>query len=127
MEARVIELLPLAAKIAREFENIPGLPQSDIEMTAQEALARAARSFDPAKGDFAAYAATAMRNALRDLHERQARHHRHHIYNLDVTATSSDTARGMECCSLSVAARHWLQLPGNTPPQVGGGIVEGVM
>ena len=104
MEALVIELLPRAAKIAREFENIPGLPQSDIEMAAQEALARAARSFDPAKGDLAAYAATAMRNALRDLHERQARHHRHHIYNLDVTATSSATARGRRVDQ--IPARH---------------------
>ena len=94
MQAWVNELLPLAAKIAREFANIPGLPHAEIEMAAQEALARAARSFDPAKGDFAAYAATAMRNALRDLHDRQARHHRRHIYNLDVTVTSSATSRG---------------------------------
>ena len=27
----VIESLPLAAKIAREFANIPGLPHSEIE------------------------------------------------------------------------------------------------
>ena len=85
MEARANELLPLAAKIAREFDSIPGLPHAEIEIAAQEALARAARSFDPTKGDFAVYAATAMRNALRDLHDRQARHHRHHVYNLDVT------------------------------------------
>ncbi|MCX6880664.1 MAG: sigma-70 family RNA polymerase sigma factor [Verrucomicrobia bacterium] len=94
MEARVNEHLPLAARIAREFDGIPGLPHAEIEMAAQEALARAARSFDPAKGDFSAYAATAMRNALRDLHDRQARHHRHHVYNLDVTATSSATSPG---------------------------------
>ncbi len=55
MEARVSELLPLAAKIAREFDNITGLPHAEIEIAAQEALARAVRSFDPAKGDFAAY------------------------------------------------------------------------
>jgi DNA-directed RNA polymerase specialized sigma subunit len=81
MEIQVKELLPLAAKIAREFDNIPGLPHAEIEIVAQEALARAARLFDPAKGDFAAYAATAMRNSLRDLHDRQMRHHQHHIYD----------------------------------------------
>ena len=67
METRVIELLPLAAKIAREFGNIPGLPHAEIELAAREALAHAARLFDPAKGDFTAYAARAMRNTLHDL------------------------------------------------------------
>ena len=42
MDVRVSELLPLAAKIAREFENIPGLPHAEIELTAQEDLAGAA-------------------------------------------------------------------------------------
>lgn len=85
------ELLHLAAKIAREFSNIPGLPHAEIDLTAQEALANAARHFDPAKGDFAAYAARAMRNALRDLYERQVRHHRHHVYELDLPITESTT------------------------------------
>ena len=79
MEERVNELLPLATKIAREFDNIPGLPHAEIELAALEALAHAARLFDPAKGDFTAYAARAMRNALRDLYDRQMRHHRHHV------------------------------------------------
>ena len=87
------ELLPLAAKIAREFDNVPGLPHAEIEMAAQEALARAASLFDPAKGDFSAYAARAMRNALRDLYDRQLRHHQHHIYDLDVPATLSSDPR----------------------------------
>jgi len=91
MEAQVIELLPLAAKIAREFSNIPGLPHAEIELAAQEALAHAARLFDPAKGDFTAYAARAMRNTLRDLYERQMRHHQHHVYNLDLPVTESAT------------------------------------
>jgi DNA-directed RNA polymerase specialized sigma24 family protein len=43
MEERVNELLPLAAKIAREFSNIPGLPYAEINLAAQEALANAAR------------------------------------------------------------------------------------
>jgi RNA polymerase sigma factor (sigma-70 family) len=91
MEERVNELLPLAAKIAREFSNIPGLSHAEIDLAAQEALANAARHFDPAKGDFTAYAARAMRNVLRDLYERQVRHHRHHIYDLDLPITESAT------------------------------------
>lgn len=74
IEERINELLSLAARIAREFSNIPGLPHAEIEIVAQEALANAARHFDPAKGDFTAYAARAIRNALRDLYERQVRH-----------------------------------------------------
>jgi len=91
MEKRVNELLPLAAKIAREFSNIPGLPHAEINLAAQEALANAARHFDPARGDFTAYAARAMRNALRDLYERQVRHHQHHVYELDLPATQFTT------------------------------------
>jgi RNA polymerase sigma factor (sigma-70 family) len=91
MEKSVTELLPLAAKIAREFHNIPGLPHAEIELADQEALAHAARLFDPANGDFTAYAARAMRNTLRDLYERQVRHHRHHVYNLDLPITQSAT------------------------------------
>lgn len=91
MEAQVIQLLPLAAKIAREFDNIPGLPYAEIELAAQEALGHAARLFDPAKGDFTAYAARAMRNTLRDLYERQVRHHQHHVYDLDLPVTQFAT------------------------------------
>lgn len=91
MEARINELLPLATKIAREFSNIPGLPHAEIELAAQEALAHAARLFDPAKGDFTAYAARAMRNTLRDLYERQVRHHQHHVYDLDLPITQFAT------------------------------------
>ncbi|MCF7730413.1 MAG: hypothetical protein K9N23_01945 [Akkermansiaceae bacterium] len=40
---------------------------------------------DPAKGDFTAYAATAIRNPLRDLYERQLRPPRHHVYALSLT------------------------------------------
>jgi len=74
MCALVNDLLPVAAKIARDFDNIPGLPHAEIEMVDQEALARAARLFDPTKGDFPAYAARAMRNSLRDPYEKQVRH-----------------------------------------------------
>ena len=91
IEERINELLPLAARIAREFSNIPGLPHAEIEIVAQEALARAAMAFDASKGELSDYAARAMRNALRDLYDRQVRHHRHHIYDLDIPITESAT------------------------------------
>lgn len=87
--------LPLARAIAREFGNIPGLPFAEIELRAQEALAKAARHFDPAKGEFQSYAARAMRNALRDLYDQQVRHHAHHVYDLDQTQTGPWTGEGM--------------------------------
>jgi DNA-directed RNA polymerase specialized sigma subunit len=89
MEKMVNEFLPLAAKIAREFSNIPDLHHAEIELAAQEALANAARLFDPDKGEFTAYAARAMRNALRNLYKKQVRHHQHHIYDLDIPPRSS--------------------------------------
>lgn len=92
MEQRINELLPLAEKIAREFDNIPGLPYAEINLAAQEALANAGRLFDPEKGNFTSYAATAMRNALRDLYEKQVRHHRHHAYILDQPISQSASA-----------------------------------
>jgi hypothetical protein len=36
-----------------------------------------------------------MRNTLRDLYERQVRHHRHHVYNLDLPITQSGTTPGI--------------------------------
>lgn len=99
MSAEINKLLPLAAKIAREFANIPGLPHAEIELAAQEALANAFRLFDASKGNFSAYASQAMRNALRDLYEKQVRHHKHHLYILDQPATESAThaVAAIEC------------------------------
>jgi len=91
MDAEIAKLLPLAGKIARDFSNIPGLDHKEIEIQAQEALAAAGRQFDPAKGDFTAYAAQAVRNALRSLYERQVRHHQHHQYVLDQPAGMQST------------------------------------
>jgi RNA polymerase sigma factor (sigma-70 family) len=91
MDAEIAKLLPLAGKIARDFSNIPGLDHKEIEIQAQEALAAAGRQYDPAKGDFTAYAAQAVRNALRSLYERQVRHHQHHQYVLDQPAGMQST------------------------------------
>ena len=91
MDAEIAKLLPLARHIARDFSNIPGLDLPEIEIQAQEALAAAGRQFDPTKGDFSAYAAQAVRNALRSLYEKQVRHHHHHAYVLDQPAGMQST------------------------------------
>ncbi len=91
MDAEITKLLPLARHIARDFSNIPGLDLPEIEIRAQEALAAAGRQFDPAKGNFAAYASQAVRNALRSLYESQVRHHVHHQYVLDQPAGMQST------------------------------------
>jgi RNA polymerase sigma factor (sigma-70 family) len=80
--------LHLACRLAREFSNIPGLGFAEIEMTAQEALARAFSHHDASKGEFPPYAAQAIRNALKSLYDKQVRHHRHHSYILDEMASS---------------------------------------
>ncbi len=83
MEQDIEPHLPLARRLAREFSNIPGLTLAEIEITAQEALARAFRQHDAFKGEFPPYAAQAIRNALKSLYDQQVRHHRHHKYVLD--------------------------------------------
>ena len=88
MELDIDPYLPLARRLAREFSNIPGLTLGEIEITAQEALARALRQHDASKGEFSPYAAQAIRNALKSLYDQQMRHHRHHCYVLDETARS---------------------------------------
>ncbi|MEJ0000063.1 MAG: hypothetical protein WDO13_13380 [Verrucomicrobiota bacterium] len=88
MELDIEPHLPLARRLAREFSNIPGLSLGEIEITAQEALARALRQHDASKGEFPPYAAQAIRNALKSLYDQQVRHHRHHHYILDEVAPS---------------------------------------
>ena len=88
MELDIKPHLPLARRLAREFSNIPGLSFGEIEITAQEALARALRQYDASKGEFSPYAAQAVRNALKSLYDQQVRHHRHHQYILDEVAPS---------------------------------------
>ncbi len=94
MHSDITKLLPLVRNIARDFSNIPGLDLPEIEIHAQEALVAAGRGFDPARGDFTAYATEAVRNALRSLYSKQLRHHQHHAYVLDqpdgMQSTQSD-------------------------------------
>ena len=65
------ENLGLAQIIAVDYLNIPGATLGEVLSDAYEALTRAAGGFDPAKGDFEPYAATAIRNALNSLYHKQ--------------------------------------------------------
>jgi len=64
---------PLAAKIAAGFSNIPRATPDEIETTAEQALWDAARTFENRDGQFEAYAVTAIRNRLKDLHRKSIR------------------------------------------------------
>src|SRR5271166_1410448 len=65
--------LGLAEIIALEYSNIPRSNADDAMSEAHRALWRAAESYDPQKGDFAPFAARAIRNALNSLYAKQLR------------------------------------------------------
>ena len=90
--------LSLAEKIASGYANIPGVSMDDVRAVAQAALNRAARAFDPARGEFEPYAAQAIRNALNSLHQKEARHARQIVPEADLAlaafTTTGSTAPG---------------------------------
>jgi len=65
--------LSLAQVIALEYLNIPRVSSDESLSEAQQALWRAASAFDPSRGEFAPYAARAIRNALNTLYAKQLR------------------------------------------------------
>ena len=65
--------LGLAEVISLEYNNIPGVLPAETQSEAQQALFRASQTFDPERGEFAAYAARAIRNALNSLYAKQLR------------------------------------------------------
>jgi RNA polymerase sigma factor (sigma-70 family) len=86
------EALPLADKIAGGYANTPGMTADDVRTVAQAALHRAARAFDPARGEFEPYAARAIRNALNSLHQKEARHARQVVPEADLAVAAFTTA-----------------------------------
>ena len=80
--------LGLAQVIACEYANIPASTLDEVVAEAQKALAAAARRFDPVKGEFTAYAARAIRNALNSLYEKQLRYVQVHEFSLDAPQQS---------------------------------------
>jgi RNA polymerase sigma factor (sigma-70 family) len=83
------EALPLADKISSGYANIPGMTADDVRAVAHAALHRAALAFDPARGEFGPYAARTIRNALNSLHQKEARHARHHLPEADLAVSAS--------------------------------------
>ena len=81
--------LGLARVIAYEYANIPGASMDEIIAEAECALASAGRGFDPEKGQFAAYAGRAIRNALNSLFTRQVRYMKVHEFSLDEESSTS--------------------------------------
>jgi RNA polymerase sigma factor (sigma-70 family) len=65
--------MPLVETIAFEYHNTPNASHDDLVAEGRMALLRAARSFDPARGNFVSYASTAIRNCLNDFYEKQVR------------------------------------------------------
>lgn len=63
----------LAELIALEYTNIPRATVAEAISEAYHALVRASAAFDPEKGDFAPFAARAIRNALNSLYAKQLR------------------------------------------------------
>lgn len=92
MDAEIEKLLPLAKRIARDFSNIPGLPLTEIEIQAQEALAAAGRQFDPSKGNFTAYA-------------------------LKRFAMPSEASTSVRFGIITTMPIHWISPPGYSPPR----------
>jgi RNA polymerase sigma factor (sigma-70 family) len=81
--------LGLARMLAYEYANIPGASMDEVVAEADAALAAAARGFDPEKGQFAAYAGRAIRNALNSFFTRQLRYVKVHEFSLDKETTDS--------------------------------------
>lgn len=63
----------LAEVISLEYTNIPGALPAEALSEAQLALFRASQTFNPSRGDFAPYAAKAVRNALNSLYAKNLR------------------------------------------------------
>ncbi len=82
--------LALADKIADRF-RIPGLDAADIRQEARRVLIRAAQSFDPARGEFAPFAGTIIRNRLRDIFNGEVRRVRVHGVSADAPMESGAT------------------------------------
>lgn len=81
---RVKDALPVADKIAAQF-RIPGLDPADVRQEARTSLITAARAYEPARGAFAPYAGTIIRNHLRDLFNREVRRVRQQGISTDAT------------------------------------------
>jgi RNA polymerase sigma factor (sigma-70 family) len=86
--------LALAEVIALEYSNIPRTNVDDAMSEAQQALLRAAESYDPQKGDFPPFAARAIRNALNSFYAKQLRLSKLFPRSLDEVPNWSSASQG---------------------------------
>ena len=86
--------------MAQRFSNIPGADQDDIRQQARVALFKAARGFDPTKGAFGPYAATAIRNQLRDLFNKELRYRQNEIQTLDAPNPNDESGEERQVAAL---------------------------
>ncbi len=87
----VTDHLAFANRIAAGYANIAAITPDDLQAIAHQALHRAALKYDPAHGTFEAYAGRAIRNALNDLHAKQARHAQHEVV---IETPAGETTQG---------------------------------
>lgn len=71
MEKLATDNINLAYWFANRWGNIPGVSKEDIESQAIHGLVKAANTYNPQKGEFAAYAGQIIRNYLNHLHYHQ--------------------------------------------------------
>lgn len=69
----VEEHLFLAELIAFDYANIPGCRLDEAQSEATMGLLRAAKAYNPAKGEFTPFASRAIRNSLNTLYAKQLR------------------------------------------------------
>lgn len=69
--ALVRDNLANAEAMAGRWSNIPGVDADEVRQTARIGLFKAARGFQPDKGDFGAYARRAITNELRSLYQKR--------------------------------------------------------
>jgi RNA polymerase sigma factor (sigma-70 family) len=86
--------LGLAQVIALDYSNIPGISLDEAISEANLAMLRASEGFDPKKGDFAPYAARAIRNSLNSLYAKQLRLARLFPKSLDDPPGTKDGSSG---------------------------------
>ena len=91
--------LGLAQVIALDYSNIPGVSLDEAVSEANLAMLRASDGYDPKKGDFAPYAARAIRNSLNSLYAKQLKVARLFPKSLDDPPGQQDGSSGSQSSS----------------------------
>jgi RNA polymerase sigma factor (sigma-70 family) len=103
--------LPLVETIALEYHNTPNASHDDLVSEGRMALLKAARSFDPARGNFISFASVAVRNRLNDFYEKQVRSAKAFPVSIDSPRPDEESTSGEqkfadETADVRLAARR---------------------